>query len=67
MLIGGAKYSTETLKCFLDHQDIPHSLSNILGVRVIAQRQGHHTNLDHLRGVFVTCYGILEGGCPWSP
>ena len=36
--------------CSLDCQNVPHSLSHVLGVQVIAPRQGHHTNLDHLMG-----------------
>ena len=65
MFLGAANYSTEALKCSLDHQNIPHSLSNILWVRIIAQGQGHHTNLDHLWGILVTPHGIFGGGCPW--
>ena len=62
MFLGGANHSTETLNCSLDHQNIPHWLSNILGVRVVAQRQVHHTSMNHLMGIVVTRHGILGGG-----
>ena len=67
MFLGSANYSTETLTYSLDRQNIPHSLSNILGVQVIAPRQGHHTNLDHLRGILVTRHGILGGVVDGAP
>ena len=62
MFLGGANYSTETMKCSWDHEKIPDSPSNILGVRVIAQRQGHHTKLDHLRGILVHVAGSHVAG-----
>ena len=59
---GGANYSMATLCCFLDCQNVPHSLSNVLGVQVISPRQGHHTNLDHLMGILGTWLGIFFWG-----
>ena len=35
-------------------QNVPHSLSYVLGVQVVAPRQGHHTNLGHLMGTLGT-------------
>ena len=48
--------------CSLDCQNVPHSLSHVLGVQVIAQRQGHHTNLDHLMGILGAWVRIRGGG-----
>ena len=47
--------------CSLHCQIVPHSLSYVLGVQVIAPKQGHHTNLDHLMGILGTS-GIGGGG-----
>ena len=55
--------------CSLDCQNVPHSLSHVLGVQVIAPRQGHHKNLDHLMGILGTCLRIRGrgGGVPVEP
>ena len=52
---GGANYSMATPCCSLHCQNVAHILSYVLGVQVIAPRQGHHTNLDHPMGILATC------------
>ena len=47
--------------CSVHCQNVPHSLSYVLGVQVVAPRQGHHTNLGHLMGTLGTS-GIGGGG-----
>ena len=58
---GGANYSMATPCCSLHCQNVPHSLSYLLGVQVVAPRLGHHTNLGHLMGTLGTS-GIGGGG-----
>ena len=48
--------------CSLNCQNVPHSLPHVLGVQVIAPRQGHHTNLDHLMGILGACLRIRGRG-----
>ena len=67
MFPGSAKFSMVTLYCSLGCQNVPHSLSNVLGVQLIAPRQGHHTNLDHVMGILGTRHGILGGGFSGAP
>ena len=65
---GGANYSMATPCCSLHCQNDPHSLSYVLGVQVIAPRQGHHTNLNHLMGILGTCLRIRgRGGVSVEP